>query len=118
MLNTKNFIKIAGNSEKWDNELRETKNLVQTQVDQSARGFRPAKLVYSMYGWTVRYASGLQDGAILFKSGDYRPEKAVEWVKLWVAEKPDMREAYVSKFDVSKCIEDGYDCSVFGENNG
>lgn len=111
MLNTTSFLQIAGNSQKWDAEMRETKNLVQLQVDQSARGYRPAVLVYSLYGWTVRYASGLQENAILFKSGDFNSAKAVAWAKEWADQDPENREVYVSKFDIEKCKQAGYEFS-------
>lgn len=112
MLNKTHFVQIAGNSQKWDDEMQETKNLVKLQENQSARGYRPAKLVYSLYGWTVRYASGLQDNAILYKSGDFNPVKAIAWVKNWVEKDPEHREAYVSKYDIELCKEDGYEFPI------
>jgi hypothetical protein len=116
VLNTQNFILLAGHPEKWDAEFENLsdrgESLVRLQEDQSRRGRIPAHLVLSMYGWTVRYASGLQGFGILHKSGSFDPANAVEWGTQWVNRDADKRELFVSVRDVERAESDGHDCSV------
>ena len=63
------------------------------QRRQSNRGYVPAHLVKSMYGWTLRYASGLQGFSIITRLGkDF--DTAVEGAREWASDAPDHR--YVS----------------------
>ncbi|MBW2672160.1 MAG: hypothetical protein JRD89_01930 [Deltaproteobacteria bacterium] len=112
MLNTNAFLLLAGDPEHWDNETiakcrpgsiagtYNSHDLCALQVDQSSRGQRSAQLSLSLYGWTVRYASGLQDRAILFSSKDHDPMKAYEWGCKWANADPNNREFYVGRKDV------------------
>ena len=119
MLNTEHFILLAGNPEHWDTETRERvaagESLPDVQVDQASRGQLSAHMVLSLNGWTVRYASGLQDRAILHKSGEDDPRKALEWGTNWANENPANREFYVSKFDIESAERRGADCSCLWE---
>jgi hypothetical protein len=113
MLNTNAFLLLAGDPEHWDNETltkcrpgsitgtHNSTDLCALQVDQSSRGRRSAQLSLSLYGWTVRHASGLQGRAILFSSKDHDPTKAYEWGCEWANADPHNREFYVSRRDVS-----------------
>jgi len=121
MLNTEKFIKLAGDTEQWDKEMADVpKNgeyyqsdpLCKLQVSQSARGFRAAHLVLSVRGWTVRYASGIQNFGILRLSDSFDPASALEWATKWVNRDPKSRELYVSKSEVFNAERDGHDCSA------
>jgi hypothetical protein len=71
MLNTEDFILLAGRPEKWDEEVRQQAscatdqnvptNLPELQEEQQDRGRRSVKVVKSAYGWTVRSASGVDN---------------------------------------------------------
>lgn len=123
MLNTHAFTLLAGHPEPWDAEISNgcrpgrhegtlnSQDLCSLQADQSARGRRSVQLIRSIYGWTLRYASGLQDFAILYSSKDHSPAKALVVGLEWVWRDPDKRELYVSKGEVERCERDGYDCS-------
>lgn len=117
MLNTKDFVVLAGNSEKWDQELRalcspgsrpgtyNSEDLCRVQNDHYRRGHRSATLVKTIYGYSVRLASGL-DGWALLLSGRQQGcrqisyEEAIEFGKNWANEDPDNREFYVSRSDL------------------
>ena len=114
MLNTNAFLLLAGDPEHWDSETilrcrpgsqtgtHNSSDLCALQVEQAARGQRSAVMYESIYGWTVRYASGLQGRAILFSSKDHDPKKAYEWGCEWANSDPSNREFYVSRSDVDR----------------
>ena len=116
MLNTERFILLAGSPEAWDAEMLALpdrgESLVDLQVSQAGRGRRSAHMVLSIYGWTVRYASGLQNRNILFGSGSFDPKLALDWGVGWANRDPMNREFYVSRYEVDRCEEKGHDCSV------
>lgn len=65
------------------------------QRHQAARGFIEAELVESIYGWSVRYASGLHGFALLASARasavDGSRADAERWAAEWVAEDPAHR---------------------------
>lgn len=122
MLNHTAFILLAGNPHAHDAEMRRRvdagENICNVQVDQAGRGRLSAHLVLSIHGWTVRYASGLQNFGILHKSGSFDPSDAMYWGCTWVSTDPDNRELYVAKSDVDRAERDGHDCSCLREWEG
>lgn len=111
MLNTSHFTLLAGNPSKWDEEtLRlckpgryegtyDSADLCKVQVDQHRRGRRSATPVKTMYGWTVRLASGLDERQILCKVETR--EEAIAWGKAWANEDPENREFYAAAKDLA-----------------
>jgi len=122
MLNTEHFTLLAGDPTAWDNEVRErcqpgkqpgtfaSADLCQVQVDQARRGRLEAELVRSVYGWTVRYASGLQGRAIIYRTGEHSPALALKLGREWVDRDPANRSMFVRKYEVERCERDGYNC--------
>lgn len=112
MLNTKWYVLIAGNPTKWDEETEnlldngDTKGLVSLQENQAARGRLSAHLIRSIYGWTVRYASGLQNFGLLYASQSSDIRKAVEFGVEWANKDPENREFYVSKSQIESAPKD------------
>jgi hypothetical protein len=72
--------------------------LCRFQLSQANKGIIAAILVKSIYGWTVRYDSGLQDFAIIAgtRSGqlDGSLEDAERYAREWCARDPERRYAY------------------------
>lgn len=78
--------------------------LCQRQIQVSKVGFTEVRLVETIYGYSVRYASGLNNFAVLFggrmmgRIVSY--EEALSWAKEWVDEKPEYRAvSYDQKCD-------------------
>lgn len=77
----------------------ESEQLCALQQSQARAGYLGAELVESIYGWSVRYNSGLQNFGIIFGSrrgnldGTY--EDAVAKAKAWQAQDPERR--YVTR---------------------
>ena len=102
------FVTLGGNPDKWFAEMSHLKDrgqsLCELQESQSERGYLPAELVKSMYGWTVRYASGLQGHGFLLswrKLGRIMSRaEAIAWGTAWANEDPDNREFYARKSDL------------------
>lgn len=117
MLNQKNFILLAGNPQKWDDEMLTLTNrgeaLVALQVSQAQRGRLSAHLVRSIYGWTVRYASGLQNFAIIHKSGSKNIANALSFGINWANQDPNNRELFVSQSEIERAREEGDDLTAF-----
>lgn len=71
------------------------------QEAQARRGILGVNLVESIYGWTVRYDSGLQNFSILAgaRRGDVNGsyEDAERFAREWVAQDPARRYAWVRK---------------------
>ncbi len=82
------------------------------QESWSARGYRQAALVWSIRGWTVRYASGLQGRAIMRDATGFTPEDALEFAKEWVEQDPERREVIVRRHSVKSAEKDGHDQSA------
>lgn len=73
----------AGNSEE----------LCKRQERASREGITEAELVKSMYGWSLRYASGLNDFGLIARARETGATwaKAVEYAKEWQAKDPERR---------------------------
>ena len=116
---------LAGNHKKWQDEIEsqcrkigncfESEQLCQVQREQSARGRREAMLIRSMYGWTLRYASGLQGWEIIDSSRNHNPTTALEVALNWVKGNPELRSVYVNTDEIDRCEKDGHDCSSLRE---
>ena len=80
--------------------------LTTVQEKHAARGVLGAQLVQSMFGWSVRYDSGLQGWRILagVRNGmlDGSFKAAVEWAERWVARDPERRYAWASRREVER----------------
>ena len=121
MLNSNGFVLLAGNPQKWDDEIIQrcrtagaffnSEDLCRVQMDQAGRGRLSAHMVLSIHGWTVRYASGLQNFGILFKSTTNDPQVALDWGCKWANQDPDNREFYVAKYEIESAEKKGIDCS-------
>jgi hypothetical protein len=113
--NTEHFVVIAGNPTKWDREMHDLskhpKNprdpdsaLVRLQVDQHARGRRGARPCKSIYGWSVRSDTGLDNMELLASARrgdlDGSLEAALAWGIAWAENDPENREFYASKDEV------------------
>lgn len=73
----------------------ESEALCNWQQAVSRRGFCEAEIVKSIYGYYVRYASGLNDFAILAGTRSRQVngtlEDAIRWSKEWVSQDPSRR---------------------------
>lgn len=74
----------------------DSESLVSFQRHMSGQGYVEAHIVKSMYGYSVRYASGLQDFGILLASRgtDGSFKRAVEFSRQWQA--ADATRRYVT----------------------
>mgnify|MGYP000036960180 CR=1 FL=1 len=111
-----NFIRLAGDTQHWDDEITRRvaagEDLCRLQEEQSARGYLPYRLVLSMYGWTIRYASGLQGFGLVYSSRSFNPADALAEGQRIVARNPRNYELIVSKREIENCEADGHDCSA------
>ncbi len=59
------------------------------------------EVVKNLYGWSVRYASGLHNFELLasarLKDVDGSIDDAIKWASAWVNEDPSIRYAFVRK---------------------
>jgi hypothetical protein len=98
MLNTDYFTYLAGNPEPWNAEMRRRvdggEDLVRLQVEFHGRGRLEAKVVDTIHGWSVRYATGLMDFGLLFRRLPTYAE-AVRQGTAWVNQDPDNRALFV-----------------------
>lgn len=69
------------------------------QADQGRRG---CKVDESIYGWTLRYDSGLQNHRIILATGSDDLDNAMEEAKRWVAQDPKNRYAWISKYELER----------------
>ena len=107
MINTEAFLLIAGDPSEWDRKLQEAvgagADLPEVQRQQYRAGCRSAELVRSIYGWSVRSGTGLNDFAIMHVPvlHGQQPDKgfadAVVWGKEWAEKDPKRREFYVRR---------------------
>ena len=119
MLNTKEFVLLAGRPEKWDEEVRQQTsraadqnvrtNLPKLQEDQHRRGRRSVEVVKSAYGWTARCASGLDNfqlvhGARQDAQWPATYAAAAAWGINWANEDPANRECRVRKVDAEEVV--------------
>jgi hypothetical protein len=105
-MDPKLFIIIAGRELIEQLDAEKATGLIKAQENIAQRGIRGAQLVRSMYGWSVRYDSGLQGWALLAstRSGqlDGSFKAAVEWAERWVAQDPTRRYAWASRREVER----------------
>ncbi len=117
MLNTEYFVVLAGNPEPWDLDLKARMAKVKAhaaiyggctddtlcaiQVEQFTKGRRSAELVATIYGYSVRSATNLDNRQILFGGRQLgrkvSKEEAIEFGKKWANEDPKNREFYMRK---------------------
>lgn len=111
MLNDRDFLLLAGQPKSWDDETRRrcrpgrgsntvnSEDLIKVHVEQHQRGRREAQLVRTIYGWSVRYASTIDNCALLFP-GENAPATLAEcilWGRAWADEDPANREFFGRK---------------------
>jgi hypothetical protein len=130
MLNTEDFILLAGRPEKWDGEVRQQAsraadqnvaiNLPELQEEQHYRGRRSVEVLKSAYGWTVRWASGLKNFQLVAGShhnahwpGTYAA--AAAWGINWADEDPQNRECFVRKADAEEIVTIEVEMQAFGD---
>lgn len=72
--------------------------LCELQTAQARRGILGVELVESVYGWSVRYNSGIQNFGLVASSRcgdvDGTLESAEAFARKWVAQDPERRYAY------------------------
>jgi hypothetical protein len=107
MMNTTHFMVLAGDPASWDEETRRlcrsgiyentynSEDLCKVQVDQFFRGRRSATIVETIYGWSVRSDSNLDNRAIYLSR--VTKEAAIKFGIAWANEDPKNREFYVSR---------------------
>jgi hypothetical protein len=97
MLNTEHFTLLAGNPQKWDNEIvrRKGESLTDIQKDQYRRGRRSASLhsVHQGTQWII-VAASFDWPELMCPAQDNRDD-AIEAGKAWVNEDPENREFFV-----------------------
>jgi hypothetical protein len=78
----------------------ESESLVKFQGWIHAQGFRSVELVETIYGWSVRSGSGLENFRLL-RSARELPEggydSALTWAANWCAQNPRHRYAFVRR---------------------
>jgi hypothetical protein len=102
MINTKDFVLLAGDPQAWDQEvqdrLAEGDSLIEIQRDQYRRGRLIAVLVQAQDGWMVRGGSSHQvrvgEDFITPPNGRYTREKAIELGVAWAEKDPSNREFF------------------------
>ena len=129
MLNTKEFVLLAGRPEKWDEEVRQQTsraadqnvrtNLPKLQEDQHRRGRRSVEVVKSAYGWTARCASGLDNFQLVAGSrhGAHWPGTYAAAAALginWANEDPENRDCFVRKAEAEEIITIEVEMQAFG----
>lgn len=106
-MDREHFIIIAGHDVREAIEAEQAQGeLCRTQEAQAKRGILGAQLVRSMFGWSVRYDSGLQNWDLLASSRrgqlDGSFKAAVEWAERWAAQDPTRRYAWASRREVER----------------
>lgn len=79
----------------------ESEALCQFQRNLSRRGILEIEIVKSNYGYSVRYASGLQNWGLVRKAQELGGtlEAAEEFCREWVAQSPSNRYASIQERD-------------------
>ena len=116
MINTKDFLQIAGNTGRWDDLTRTRvecgESLPHVQERHHAAGFRSAEMTRSVYGWYIRSGSGLDGFAVLFQPterhqlSDRGFAECLRWGKAWVDEDPECREFYIRRSALVEHLEE------------
>ena len=80
------------------------KVLCSNQIQAHSAGFQEARLVKTIFGYSVRYASGLDNFAVLFggrmMGRHVSYQEALQWGKDWVDAKPEYRALIYSAEEV------------------
>jgi len=118
MINTNDFILLAGNPKTWDEETvtryKKGEELIRIQEDQFERGRRSAELVRKNIGWCIRSGMTLDpETFVRCKEGEEpadhyetRTEAVVDG-KAWAEMDEDNREFYALKSYFEEYDEDG-----------
>ena len=77
----------------------ESEAICQLQRERASRGITGAEIVKSIYGYGLRYDSGLQGFSILSRAQETGGtlEGAEAWARNWVAQDPDRRYVWRRK---------------------
>ena len=83
--------------------------LCRWQSEKSGEGYTSVELVESLYGWSVRYASGLQDFALLAGARrgnvDGTLQDAVRFAYKWASANPEKRFVFAPSKVAHACCE-------------
>jgi hypothetical protein len=106
-LNTTHFTHLAGETH-FDAEMRERlekgADLIELQFEFHGRGRAEAEVVKTIYGYSIRYVSGLHNFAIIHRRiPSY--EDAVRIGTEWVEKAPQMRSLIVLNSAIPKSEE-------------
>jgi hypothetical protein len=87
---------------KWTGNGYASDDLCKLQRDQASRGIEGVEIVKSIYGYSVRYDSGLQNFGLLASSQGLGGtlEGATNYAKDWVAKEPSKRYAWMRKSNI------------------
>ena len=104
------YILLAGKPEKHHEDtitrMKHGEYLTDIQEDQHRRGKREAELLRSIYGWTVRSGSGLDNFGIMYIPIQALPDKgfteALKWGCDWANEQPEDREFYIRRYMIAQ----------------
>jgi hypothetical protein len=103
-LNTTHFTRLAGETH-FDEEMRQRlangENLIDLQVEFHGRGRAEAEVVKTIYGYSVRYVSGLHGFGLILK-GLKTYEEAVRLGTEWVGQSPNLRSLIVRNSAIPK----------------
>jgi hypothetical protein len=92
-------IELRAERSKFHPSCFDSDSLCRVQADIWRAGYRDAELVESVYGWSVRHASGMESFALIASArrGDVDGSlaSAIAAAERWVAEDPDRRTVYV-----------------------
>lgn len=105
MINTEQFLLLAGNPASWDQEVQARvqrgESLPDVQRDQYLRGRLGAQLVLGARGWCVRGATSLQVGPgeewVTEPGGTLSYAEAMTRGIEWAQRDPEMREFFVAR---------------------
>lgn len=103
-----NFYDIAGEAAKFRAESADLCNkgeaLIALQRRQHARGVTKAELVLSIYGWTLRHASGLNGFSLIRTLGTNDVNAALDVAFEWVGDSK-LRSVFVRATTAQRCLE-------------
>lgn len=113
MINTKDFVLLAGEPGYWDAAALAVVDcgvltLSEMQKNQYAAGRRSAQLVRGMYGWYVRLVTSFSDRQILANTSEHGGkldgslEDALRWGRHWANCDPANREFFARRSDLEE----------------
>lgn len=104
-----NFYNMAGDGAKWREEMKSLPNrgeaLIALQRKQHSRGVTKADMTLSIYGWVLRYASGLNGFSIIRKLNTNNARVAVKAAEEWVKGRESHRSVFVRGTAAKNCLE-------------